>query len=186
MKRNYWPLFFIGIFSFTFGMIVWTIYSATQVPVHEDEAFLKSYHDLDRDFNKVVKSNEIFLSKYNFDIKINESGFGLIINDIFLSQRVLEEKSNHKDIFINGNNNISIKIKDKKTQEFIKNSIVSFRISRPTNHNNTMDFENKDFKMIDNAYVLNTKLPLKGNWNITATFKIGNDVGYLYIKSNAI
>ncbi len=104
----------------------------------------------------------------------------------FLSQRVLEEKSNHKDIFINGNNSISIKIKDKKTQEFIKNSIVSFRISRPTNHNNTMDFENKDFKMIDNAYVLNTKLPLKGNWNITATFKIGNDVGYLYIKSNAI
>lgn len=186
MKRNYWPIFFIGIFSFTFGMIVWTIYSATQVPVHEDEAFLKSYHDLDRDFNEIVISNEKFLKKYDFDIKINERNFDLVISDIFLSQRVLEEKSKHKNIFINGNNKISIKIKDKNSNNFIKNSVISFRISRPTNHNSTMDFMNKDFKIVDEKYDLDVKLPLKGNWNITATFKIENDIGYLYIKSNAI
>ncbi|XPV82171.1 MAG: hypothetical protein ACNI22_16750 [Halarcobacter sp.] len=72
MKRNYWPLFFIGIFSFTFGMIVWTIYSAVNTPVHEDETFLKSYHELDEDFNDIVKSNQQFLSKYNFKIYINK------------------------------------------------------------------------------------------------------------------
>ena len=46
MKRNYWPLFFIAVFSLAFSMIVWTIYSATKVPVHEDQTFLRSYQDL--------------------------------------------------------------------------------------------------------------------------------------------
>ncbi len=186
MKRNYWPLFFIGIFSFTFGMIVWTIMSAIKTPVNEDKAFLKSYHDLDRDFNKIVVSNEIFSSKYDFNININSRDFGLIINDIFLSQRVLEKKSTHKDIFRNGKNRVSIMIKDKKSSKIIENVDISFRISRPTNHNNTMDFTTEDFTTFEEKRVLTIKLPLKGNWNITATFKIGDDVGYFYIKSNAI
>lgn len=186
MKRNYWPLLFIGIFSFTFGMIVWTIYSAVQVPVHEDETFLKSYHELDRGFNDVVISNEKFLNKYDFSIKINEKSFPLIISDIFLSQRVLEEKSTHKDIFKNGKNKIEVTIKDKKSSQLVENPIVSFRVSRPTNHNNTMDFNNKDFTVADGKQILDFDLPLKGNWNITATYKVGDDVGYFYIKSNAI
>ncbi len=185
MKRNYWPLLFIGIFSFTFIMIVWTIYSAVQTPVHEDESFLKRYHELDKEFNDVVTSNAKFNSKYNFNIKINKKNLPLIMNDIYLSQRVLEEKSKHKDIFINGKNIIQITVEDKNglKQKDIK---ISLRISRPTNHHNTMDFINKDFVQNDSNYSLDVDLPLKGNWNITGTFKIGSDIGYLYIKSNAI
>jgi hypothetical protein len=185
MKRNYWPLLFIGIFSFTFAMIVWTVYSAVQTPVHEDESFLKRYHDLDREFNDVVMSNTKFNSKYDFNIRINKKDLPLIISDIYLSQRALEEKSNHKDIFINGKNNIVINVKDKIGVKQ-KNIEISLRVSRPTNHNNTMDFINKDFVLTDDKYNLNVELPLKGNWNITGTFKIGSDIGYLFIKSNAI
>lgn len=185
MKRNYWPLFFIGIFSFTFGMIVWTIISATKVPVHEDESFLLSYHDLDRDFNKVVSSNAKFLSKYDFNILINKKDFNLVISDIYLSQRVIEEKSKHKDIFINGNNNIFVSIKDKNGNE-IKDAKISLRVSRPTNHNSTIDLASEDFTFKNNKYFTDVKLALKGNWNITGTFEIGSDVGYLFIKSNAI
>ncbi len=188
MKRNYWPLFFIGIFSFTFVMIVWTIVSAIKTPVNEDETFLKKYHDLDRDFNKVIASNKEFESKYDFNIKINSRDFGLIIDDMFLSQRVLEKKSEHKDIFLNAKNSILITIKDKSTNQIIDDVKIAFRVSRPTNHNNTMDFTNKDFRPVDKkrTRLLEFDLPLKGNWNITATFTIGDDVGYFYIKSNAI
>ena len=49
-----------------------------------------------------------------------------------------------------------------------------------------MDFNNKDFKVTDGKQILDVVLPLKGNWNITATYKVGDDVGYFYIKSNAI
>ncbi|PLY04291.1 MAG: hypothetical protein C0625_16540 [Arcobacter sp.] len=186
MKRNYWPLLFISIFSFTFGMIVWTISSAVKVPVNEDEAFLKSYHELDRGFNDVISSNTKFLDKYNFNIKINKNDFGLVLSDMFLSQRVMEEKSKHKNTFINGKNSITILIKDKKSGKKIDNAELLFRISRPTNHNNTMDFKNEDFKIVNNGYILDLELPLKGNWNATGSFKVGDDTGYFYIKSNAI
>ncbi|WP_072679828.1 hypothetical protein [Arcobacter sp. LA11] len=185
MKRNYWPLLFISIFSFTLGMIIWTIMSAIKVPVHEDEAFLKSYHDLDRDFNDVVLSNAKFLEKYDFKILINKKEFGLIISDIFLSQRAIEEKSENKNVFNNGKNNIVISVKDKNGIEQ-KDIEISLRVSRPTNHNNTMDFTNKEFEFIDNKFNIEVELPLKGNWNITGNFKIANDTGYLFIKSNAI
>lgn len=185
MKRNYWPVLFIGIFSFTFGMIVWTIISATKTPVHEDETFLQSYHDLDKNFNEVIFSNKKFNNKYNFKIDINKREFGLIINDMFLSQRVLEEKSNHKGIFINGKNKIKISIEDKNGNS-VKDIDILLRVTRPTNHNNTTDFTNKDAQKIEASYLLDIDLPLKGNWNITATFKVNEDIGYFYIKSNAI
>ncbi len=185
MKRNYWPLLFISIFSFTLGMIIWTIMSAIKVPVHEDETFLKSYHDLDRDFNDVVESNKKFIAKYDFKIIINKNEFDLQISDMFLSQRVIEDKSNHKDIFINGKNNIQLVVKDKNGKE-MNNVVISLRISRPTNHKSTVDFTNKEFKLDNNIYDLEVDLPLKGNWNITGNFKVASDTGYLLIKSNAI
>lgn len=185
MKRNYWPLLFISIFSFTLGMIVWTIMSAIKLPVHEDEAFLKSYHDLDRNFNNVVESNKKFLAKYNFKILINKKEFDLVMSDMFLSQRVIEEKSKHKDIFNIGNNNITVSATDKNSI-VQKNIEISLRISRPTNHNNTMDFTNSEFILSNSKFNVEVDLPLKGNWNITGSFKIGSDTGYLFIKSNAI
>ena len=186
MKRNYWPLLFIGIFSFTLGMIVWTIHSAIQVPVNEDKAFQKSYHEMDRDYNNIVTSNANFTNKYDFNMTINKRDFGLIIQDMFLAQRAIEEKSNHKDTFIHGKNSLIVLIKDKKSGSIIKNVEISLRISRPTNHNNTMDFENKDFNLTNAGYQLDVELPLKGNWNATGSFKVDDNIGYFYIKSNAI
>lgn len=186
MKRNYWPLFFIGIFSFVLSMIIWTIYSATNTPVHEDKTFLKSYHELDRDFNDIVKSNHKFLTKYDFKIDINDKSFDLIFKDMFLSQRVIEEKSLHKDIFKQGDNSLIIEIKDKKTGKVIENIEINMNITRPTNDNNIIDFSNNDFQFENNIYKYKFEIPFKGNWNITGTFKIGKDIGYFYLKSNAI
>jgi len=39
MKRNYWPLLFIAIFSFTLGMIIWTVMSAIKLPVMKMKVF---------------------------------------------------------------------------------------------------------------------------------------------------
>lgn len=185
MKRNYWPLLFIGIFSFTFGMIVWTIMSAIKVPVNEDEAFLTRYHNLDRDFNKIVNSNNNFTTKYDFDLTVNETSFPLELDDIFASQRVLEKKSNHKNVLNIGKNSLTLKVKDKNTNE-LKDVKIELRVTRATNHSNTMDFFNDSFKNNNNAYSVNFELPLKGNWNITGNFQVGEDKGYFYIKTNAI
>lgn len=186
MKRNYWPLFFIAIFSFAFGMIVWTIHSAIKVPVNQDETFLSSYHDVDRDYNKIVNSNKAFEKKYKLELTINKKTFDLEYKDMFLAQRAIEEKSKHKDIFNNGQNIIKVAILDKKTDTFIKDFDIKIRVSRPTSHEHTVDLLNKDFSKNENGYDVSIVLPFKGNWNITGKIALGSDIGYFYIKSNAI
>jgi hypothetical protein len=64
MKRNYWPLFFIGIFSFVFCMIVWTVKSAIAAPVIEDKSFMKKYQEVDESYNDMMTSNDVFLSNF--------------------------------------------------------------------------------------------------------------------------
>ncbi len=184
-KRNYWPLLFIGLFSFTFSMIIWTIYSAVNTPVYQDETFLKSYQDLDEHFNEVVESNRTFKSKYNFEILFNDKKFALIIDDMFKAQRVIEKESKHKKVFFKGDNTVSILITDKAGNS-IDNVKIKLRISRPTNHNHTMDFIEEDFSLENGKYTKLVSLPLKGNWNVTGNFSIGEDTGYFYLKSDAI
>ena len=98
MKRNYWPIFFIGIFTFVFSMIVWTVKSAVSLPVIEDHSFMKKYQDVDENYNDMMTLNNIFLSKYNLELNVNDKKFDLTTSDIKYSQRVLEKYSEHKDV----------------------------------------------------------------------------------------
>lgn len=181
-KRNYWPLLFIGIFGFTFAMIVWTIVSAVNTPVHEDKSFLSTYHNIDGGYNDIVDSNKRFSKKYNIKIKINEKVFdGLLISDIFLSQRVIDNKSMHKDIFKKGSNNVSFEISDKAGLK-IDNAKINFKVTRATNSYSDIDITNDENK--NHAFVF--ELAKEGNWNITGTIDTNDgEKGYFYIKSNA-
>lgn len=186
MKRNYWPLFFIGIFSFVFSMIVWTIYSASKVPVHNDMSFLSTYHDIDRDYNKMAFSNVEFEKKYDFKISINDKEFPLTYKDMFLAQRAIELKSNHKDLFKMGENNVKIFISNKDGEKTLNGLNIKLVVTVPTNDNYSINLTSDNFKLEDNGYLASFKLPYKGNWNITGKFIIDNNTGYFYIKSNAI
>ncbi len=182
-KRNLWPLLFIALFTFTFSMIVWTIVSAVNTPVHEDKSFLSTYHNVDGDYNDIVESNEKFAKKYNIKIKINEKEFNsLLINDVFLSQRVIDDKSMHKDIFKKGSNSISFELSD-KTGLKIDNAKIDFKVTRTTNSYSDIDISNKENK----NYSFIFELAKEGNWNITGTIDTNDgEKGYFYIKSNAI
>ena len=180
-KRNYWPLLFIGIFGFTFAMIIWTIVSAVNTPVHEDKSFLSTYHNIDSDYNKIVESNNIFKTKYNINIKINNASFGLDINDVFASQRVLDKKSKHKDIFQKGKNILIVELSDKNGVEV--DALMKFKITRGTNAYSDIDISNEE----NNKKELTFDLKAVGNWNIMGTIETQDkSKGYFYIKSNAI
>lgn len=177
MKRNYWPLLFIGLFTFTLGMIVWTIVSAVKTPVHEDKTFLESYQKVDDKFNEILESNEAFKSKYDFSIQVNQHIFGLTTEDIFYSQRVLQEKSKHKNLLKKGENSIIITLKDKEGN-LINTAILNYRVTKSTNNKSDMDF---------NSYESKVNIPIQGNWNITGTIETKDGYkGYFYIKTNAI
>ena len=186
MKRNYWPLFFIGIFLFAFSMIVWTVNSAIKLPVNEDKSFLRSYQDVEENYNDIIDSNEDFLSKYIFNLQINDKTFGLTTEDIKYSQRVLEKISDHKHLLkYNKQNDIKLYVMDKVTKEKKAIDIV-LKITMSSSNDFDILLKNEDFKNESNEYVTSFKITDENNWNITGTFKVDGITGSIYIKTNAI
>ncbi len=183
-KRNYWPLLFIGLFSYTLGMIIWTITSAVKTPVHEDKTFLTKYQQVDDKFNEILASNDNFKRKYDFTITINGKAFGLTTEDIFYSRRVLEERSMHKDLLKKGENKIVITLEDKQKNR-IKDATIAFRVTKATNSKADMDFSNSENQTESFSSLVN--IPIQGNWNITGTVETKDgSKGYFYIKTNAL
>ena len=185
MKRNYWPLFFIGIFAFVFSMIIWTIMSATKAPVIEDKSFMKKYQDVDDNYNTMMDSNKLFLSKYDLELNLNGKTFPLTTEDIKYSQRVIEKISQHKDILKVGKNNLKIIVTDKITNEK-KDVNIQLVVSKTITADSDMALINENFQNSDKIYIGEFELKEANNWIITGSFTVDGIVGYIYIKTNAI
>lgn len=185
MKRNYWPLFFIGIFSFVFSMIIWTIMSAVSVPVIEDRSFMKKYQDVDENYNNMMDSNSAFLDKYSFELYLNEKKFDLSTTDMMYAQRVIEKHSKHKDSLKVGENSLKIVIIDKQTNEK-KDVDVSLIVTKSIADDSDIVLNSEKF--INDNKIYSTKFEIKesNNWIISGSFKVGENIGYIFIKTNAI
>lgn len=185
MKRNYWPLFFIGIFAFVFSMIVWTVKSAVSLPVIEDHSFMKKYQDVDENYNNMMTSNNLFLSKYNFELNLNDRKFDLTTADIKYSQRVVEKYSEHRDTLKVGKNNLKIIVTDKITNEK-KDVNIQLVVSKTITADSDIALMNENFQNSDKTYIGEFELKEANNWIITGSFNVDETIGYIYIKTNAI
>ena len=183
-KRNYWPLFFIGIFSFVFSMIIWTIMSAMSVPVIEDRSFMKKYQDVDENYNNMMDANTAFLDKYSFEFYLNDKKFDLSTADMMYAQRVIEKHSKHKDSLNVGENIIKVIVTDKHTNEK-KDIEINLMITKSIANDGDIVLNNENF--INNENIFTNKFDIKeaNNWNISGSFKVNEDIGYIFIKTNA-
>lgn len=185
MKRNYWPLFFIGIFSFVFSMIIWTIMSAVSVPVIEDRSFMKKYQDVDENYNNMMDSNSAFLDKYSFELYLNEKKFDLSTTDMMYAQRVIEKHSKHKDSLKVGENSLKIVIIDKQTNEK-KDVDVSLIVTKSIADDSDIVLNSEKFLNDNKIYSTKFEIKESNNWIISGSFKVGENIGYIFIKTNAI
>ena len=185
MKRNYWPLLFIGIFTFTFGMIVWTIMSAVKVPVNEDMSFLKKYQDVDENYNKYMTSNLIFKNNYKLEFILNSKILPLTTEDIKYSQRVLEKKTKHQNLLILGKNNLKINVINRKTNQK-ETVLVKLNITKSIANDSDIFLDNSNFKQVNKTYSSTFDINEENNWNITGSFTVNNQIGYIFIKTNAL
>ena len=185
MKKNYWPLFFIGIFGFVFSMIVWTIVKTTSIPIIEDKSFMKKYQDVDENYNNMMDSNSAFLDKYSFELYLNEKKFDLSTTDMMYAQRVIEKHSKHKDSLKVGENSLKIVIIDKQTNEK-KDVDVSLIVTKSIADDSDIVLNSEKF--INDNKIYSTKFEIKesNNWIISGSFKVGENIGYIFIKTNAI
>lgn len=183
-KRNYWPLYFIAIFAFTVYMIIWTIYKATQVPVVEDRSFMQKYQYVDENYNNIMTSNINFLEKYSLELDLNGKIFPLTTEDIKYGQRVIEKYSNHKDILKVGENSLKILVLNRTTKEIVPINI-DLLITKTMSDDSNLNLKDENFTKDKNIYTTNFSLNEETNWIITGSFKVEDETGFIFIKTNA-
>jgi hypothetical protein len=181
-KYHFWLLFFFFIFGYTFSLIIWTIKSAVETPVYEDRSFMEKYQDVDDNYNKMVISNIKFNLRYDTKVMINSRTVGMNFSDIQYGQRSLEKYSKNQELFHLGENSLSLEIIDKESKSLVTDANISFQVTRPIK--NDHDINLNSFNYSDGKYTTDAiNLKLQGYWNIIGKIIIGEDVGYLYIKT---
>ena len=183
-KRNYWPLYFIAIFAFTVYMIIWTIYKAMQAPVVEDRSFMQKYQYVDENYNNIMTSNINFLEKYSLELDLNGKIFPLTTEDIKYGQRVIEKYSNHKDVLKVGENSLKILVLNKITKEIVPINI-DLLITKTMSDDSNLNLKDENFTKDKNIYTTNFSLNEETNWIITGSFKVEDETGFIFIKTNA-
>jgi len=181
-KYQLWLAFFFFIFGITFAMIIWTVKSAVNTPVYEDKSFMTSYQDVDENYNQMVIANAKFNNKYNTEVNVNGRKVGMELSDLRYGQRSLEKKSTNQKMLVLGDNEIAFTIVDKKSNAPVTDAKIEFQITRPIQDKYDINLDN--FKFVNNSYIVKAKIEKVGNWNIIARVTVGDDIGYLYIKTN--
>jgi hypothetical protein len=182
MRAKLLYLTFILIFVFSLGMIVWTVVqtSKSNVGKDNDEAFLSTYQDVDRNYNKMVIANQALNEKYDIKFTFNDTIIdGLSHEDIFLAQRAVELRKIRKDILVPGLNNFKVSIKERSSQKTITNADINMVVTMATTHEYDKELEFKN-NMSDSFELIN-----RGFWNITGSLEIDGVKGHFFIKTNS-
>lgn len=184
MSKKTLYIIFIAKFLFSISLITWTVMMTLGAGVGKDNdnTFMSYYKNVDEDFNTIISKNNLFQEKYIFELKINDFIVDtLTYDDIYLSQRVIQDRETRKNILHVGKNNLSIVIKDKITKQQIKNIEANVVFTMPSTH----DFD-QEVKLNSNIPQKDFIISKKSYWNIMGKIKVGNDTGNFYLKTNAI
>lgn len=181
MRKEFVYTLFVLKFLLGIGLIWWTISMtmSSDVGKDDDNAFLSNYHEVDKEYNNMIKQNNAFEEKYNVKFLLNdEEIIGLTYQDVFLSQRAIQKRKTRKDIVKIGQNKFSVLVQTKDGKTITKKN-VEILLTKNTTHEYDvkLQYANEDTKefLIDSI----------GYWNITGTITIGDDKGFFYLKTNA-
>ncbi len=175
---------FIAKFLFSISLITWTIMMTLGAGVGKDNdnTFMSYYHDVDENFNQIIVNNDRFSEKYIIEIRINDFILSeLSYQDIYLSQRVIKERKDRRNILSTQDNSILVTVKDKNSKKIIENIDVKILFTMPSTH----EF-NQEIVMKHSNETKKVVLNKKAYWNIMGSIKIGKEIGQFYIKTNAI
>lgn len=178
-----WLIYTLFILKFVLGLVLiwWTVYMTlgSDVGKDDDNAFLSNYHAIDKNFNKIAEGNLEFSSKYNVKFVFNdEEIIGLTLDDVYLSQRVIKERTLRKNMLNVGSNKVSVYIQDKNGND-VKKSNIDILVTKNTTHDQDVSLQ------FTNGVEKSFEVQSLGYWNITGTLEVNGSKGYFYLKTNA-
>lgn len=180
-KKTVYTLF-VAKFVFSMAMIFWTlsITIGAGVGSDDDTTFMSYYQNVDEDFNQIVSGNQKFEEKYRIEVGINNFLITkLEIQDIYLSQRVIKQRTDKKNILNVGDNIVKIKVYDKKTNKLITDYKTEIVFTMPSSHKYNVNLE------ILNNTSTNLLITKKTFWNIMGKIKVDDNIGHFIVKTNA-
>lgn len=181
-KKTVYSLF-IAKFVFSLAMIFWTIKMTlgAGVGTDDDNTFMSYYKDIDKNYNEIAIENYKFAALYDIKVKVNDFELSeLDYKDVYLSQRVIKDRSTRKSILHVGKNEIAVQVYDKKTGKLIESAASDVVLTMPSSHK----FD-KHVKITDNKPA-SVDVEQKSYWNIMGIITANGMNGRFYIKTNAI
>ncbi|HIP12522.1 MAG TPA: hypothetical protein EYG97_01680 [Arcobacter sp.] len=181
-KRTIYTIF-LAKFAFSLALIFWTIKMTLSagVGLDDDNTFMSTYHNVDDNYNKIVTSNNDFNKLYSSNLIVNGQDIGeLNYDDIYFSQRVIKKRTYRKNILKLNENNIVLVVRDKKTNEIVKNINATIVFTMPSGH--TLD---RTIKISKSEELYKVDIKKITFWNIMGSVEIDGHTGHFYIKTNA-
>ncbi|MDY0320508.1 MAG: hypothetical protein RBR23_02130 [Arcobacteraceae bacterium] len=183
-KFNWSALYIFGLFLVGLVMIIWTIRSATSLPVQLDKTFFETKNEIDDKFNLMAEANSKFTQKYDIQFVYNdEKTAPLDLSEMFLAQRVVEEKGMYRNFLKVGTNKFAVIIKDKEGNVVSQNVSIHAMVTIASNNTNDIDLTN--FEFVEDKFVSSFEVPRVSNWNVNGIVTVGEDKGYFFIKTNS-
>lgn len=151
-ERNYWPHAIVGGIVFIVIACGVTIAIAVQNPVEMDSFYLEKYQSVDKNINEIMEKQVIFDEKYALEYQ-------------------------EKKLTIGKDETIHLKIKDKKSGEYLKNADITLMLTRPeTNENNK---EMKALNAVNEAFIFEKiQVNKPGRWQLLTRIKVGEFEGF--------
>ena len=181
-KKTVYSLF-VAKFVFSLAMIFWTIKMTlgAGVGTDDDNTFMSYYKEVDANYNEMIIKNQLFENKYMVAITLNDYKIDhLDYNDIYLSQRVIKERKEKKNILHVGKNSLQITVYDRTSGQKIDNFNSEIVFTMPSTHKYDQTVALKNDQKFD------ITLDQKTFWNVMGKIVVGSEEGRFYIKTNAI
>ena len=158
-KKSFWPYGIIISILLVAAACAYNVYIAMQLPVEYDTYFLTKKQDLDNNINDLLASQEKFNNKYSVDVQY--------------------EKFKPK------NNEIKIKIINKKTSQIITDAKFELLITRPDV--STFDIKPEYTGFINQYYTFKSfDVNKKGRWQILVKTTIGHLSSFEKLETYAV
>ena len=154
-ERNYWPYAIVGMILTVVVLGIWTIKVAVSNPVQLDRSFMRSYQEVDENYNEIVAAQKAFEKKYRVDLSSNRLKIG--------------------------ENRIEVAVTDKEGHA-VSDANITAIVSRPTTHVGEKRLTH--FHFTNGRYVSEPfKIEKEGRWNIDVKVTVAKDTGYKTYKT---
>lgn len=152
-EKNYWPYaIIISIFLIAVACAATVYIAIKNAPVELDTFYFDSYGNVDKNINEIKAMQKVFEEKYT--LSFNE------LNTLHVKK----------------DNQISLQLKDKKTNDFIKNANIKILLTRP----DTNKFNVELLAKSNNDKYLSPLVEISkvGRWLIQVKVEVGDDTGF--------